>query len=324
MTVPAGTPGAYTGTVKTAGANVDAGTNHISGSPQVPLSNANLVNSTLGTFTGIYAYGFGPFNSDQNTSSVGAYYIGVPNSSGGNGFTSSVYFCSTSFVVVASAPLVSAGVLTAPDCDVTQALPFFSADPMDYVVGPPAVPFFNNGTFPTGFAGYSPGFTVFEMPPAAGTYSLSANVAATNTSPITYTASATMASTAALGPLSVTFTSNASHDGGGTGTVTVPAGVTQTEVFIFDANSNLYFTVGPLTGTGAVNYTLPNNLGKCTSNCPQPTMAAGDTILVTAVGYDYSAFEAGPPGNKTQNPAITNSTNGQADITMSKVLTQTY
>jgi hypothetical protein len=324
MLVPAGTPGAYDGIVKGIGANVDAGTNHISGSPQVPLSNTGLVNSTLGTFTGVYAYGFGPFNSDQNTSSVGAYYMGVPNASGGNGFTSSAYFCSSSFIVATSAPLVQSGTLAAPDCDATQPLPFFSADPMDYVVGPPAVPFFNNGTFPVGFAGYSAGFTVFEMPPAAGQYSLSAKVAATNASPITYTGNATLASAAALGPISVTFTSNANHDGGGTGTLTVPAGVTETEVFVWDANTNLYFTVGPLTGTGTISYTLPNNLGACTTNCPQPTMAAGDTILVSAVGYDYPAFEAGPPGNKTQNPAITNSTNGQADITMSKILTQTY
>lgn len=311
MTVPSGMPGAYTGIVAGIGPNVDAGTNTISGSPQVPLNNASLVNSTLGTFTGVFSYGFGPFNSDQNTSSTGAYYIGVPNSSGGNGFESSIYANSNSMVVAQNVG------------DVTQPLPFFSSDPMDYVVGPPAVPFFNNGQFPVGFAGYSPGFTVFELAPVAGSYGLNANVAATNASPITYKANATLASTAALGPISVSFTSDANQDGGGTGSVNVPAGVTETEVFIWDANSNLYFTVGPLTGTGVVNYTFPNNLGPCTTTCPQPSMAAGDTILVSAVGYDYPAFEAGPPGNKSITPAITGS-NGQADLTMSPVTTQTY
>ncbi|HKU68235.1 MAG TPA: hypothetical protein VJP85_10705 [Candidatus Baltobacteraceae bacterium] len=307
MLVPAGAPGAYGGIVAGIGANVDAGTNHISASPQVPLNNAGLINSTFGTFTGVFSYGFGPFNSDQNTASVGAYYIGVPNASGGNGFESSTYANSNSLVVAQKRG------------DPTQPLPFFSSDPMDYVVGPPAVPFFNNGQFPVGFAGYSPGFTVFEMPPVAGKYTLSVNVPATNTSPVTYSKDAMLASTAALGPITVTFTPNASADGGATGTVNVPAGVTETEVFIVDVTSNLYFTVGPLTGTGVVNYTFPNNLGACTTNCPQPSMAAGDSVLVAAVGYDYPAFEAGPPANKSASPAITNSTNGQADITMSPV-----
>ncbi len=305
MLIPAGTPGAY------GPGNVDEGKAQISGSPQVPLDNTGLVNSTLGTFTGVFSYGFGPFNSDQNTSSTGAYYIGVPNSSGGNGFESSIYANSTSM-------LVANGI-----GDPTQPLPFFSGDPMDYVVGPPAVPFFNNGTYPVGFAGYSPGFTVFEMAPVAGTYNLNVDVAATNASPITYKASASLNSTAALGPISATFTSNANGDGGGTGTVNVPSGVTETEVFIVDATSGAFFTVGPLTGTGTVNYTLPNNLGSCTTNCPQPSMASGDTILVAAVGYDYPAFEAGPPGNTSQTPAIAGA-NGQADITMSPVVTQTY
>jgi hypothetical protein len=306
MLVPVGTPGAYDGIVPGIGPNVDAGTNHISGSPQVPLNNANLVNSTLGTFTGVFSYGFGPFNSDQSTASVGAYYVGVPNSSGGNGFESSIYANSNSL-------LVAQGV-----GDPTQPQPFFSSDPMDYVVGPPAVPFFNNGQFPVGFAGYSPGFTVFELPPVAGTYNLSVNVAATNTSPVTYKKDATLASTAALGPIAVTFTPNANEDGGGTGQVTVPAGVTESEVFIVDTTSGLFFTVR-VTGTGVVNYTLPNNLGACTTSCPQPSMAAGDVILVAAVGYDYPALEAGPPGNTSPTPTITNSTNGQADITMSPV-----
>lgn len=316
MTLPGGTPGAYSGL----GPNVDAGTNSISGSPQVPLNNNNLVNSTLGTFTGVFSYGFGPFNSDQNTSSTGAYYIGVPNASGGNGFESSIYANSNSILVANGAP------------DPTQPLPFFSGDPMDYVVGPPAVPFFNNGQFPVGFAGYSPGFTVFEMAPIAGQYTLNANVAATNASPITYKANATLASTAALGPITVNFTSNPNADGGGSGQVSVPAGVTETEVFIVDVHTDPntgivtdnFFTVGPLTGTGIVNYTLPNDLGACTTNCPQPTIiASGDTLLISAVGYDYPAFEAGPPGNKSITPTITGS-NGQADLTMSPVGTQTY
>ncbi|MHB8592667.1 MAG: hypothetical protein ACYDBO_11805 [Vulcanimicrobiaceae bacterium] len=311
--VPANAAGAYSG----AGPNVDAGTAHMSGSTQVPLNNAGLTNSTFGTFTGVFSYGFGPFNSDQSITS-GAYYPGNPNNSGGNGFTSSLYD-GTGMVPAA----VGGG-------DPTQPVPFLSADPMDYLVGPPAVPFFNDGTFPTNFAGYPTGFTPVEIAPIAGTYTLSVNVPAQNASPITYSKTATLTSTTPLPAMAApTFTSDTT--GGGSGTVTVPAGVTETMVYIVDANAGLYYAVGPIAGTGAQPYTLPDHLGRCSTpgaNCENGANAgnsitAGDTYFVSAVGYDYPAFEAGPPGNKQQNPAIVGA-NGQADITMSPVATGTY
>ncbi len=311
--VPANAAGAYSG----AGPNVDAGTAHMSGSVQVPLNNAGLTNSTFGTFTGVFSYGFGPFNSDQSITS-GAYYPGNPNNSGGNGFTYSLYD-GTGMV-----PMAVGGL------DPTQPVPFLSADPMDYLVGPPAVPFFNDGTFPTNFAGYPTGFTPVEIAPIAGTYTLSVNVPAQNASPITYSKTATLTSTTPLPAMAApTFTSDGA--GGGNGTVTVPAGVTETMVYIVDANNGLYYAVGPIAGTGAQAYTLPDHLGRCSTpgtNCENGanagnTITAGDTYFVSAVGYDYPAFEAGPPGNKQQNPAIVGA-NGQADITMSPVATGTY
>ncbi len=313
FSVPAGTPGAYDGLVSSAGPNVDAGTNHISGSPQVPISNAGLVNSTFGTFTGVFSYGLGPFNCDQNCTSISAYYPGNPNSSGGNGFTNSNYSGNSLIFGVSKV-------------DPTQPLPFFAVNkPFDYLIGPPAVPFFNNGTFPTGFAGYLPGFTTFEVTPVAGQYALSVNVAAQNAQPATYNASATLGSTAALGPISVTFTG---AGGGGSGQVSVPAGVTETEIFIVDGDRDLYYTVGPLTGTGVINYALPATLGPCSgANCQTgsnatPSIKSGDTVFVAAVGYDYPAFEAGPPGNTQLKPIITGP-NGQADLTASPIVTAT-
>ena len=306
--VAPGTPGAY------GSGNVDAGTAHISGSPQVPRNNAGLVNSTLGTFTGVFSYGFGPFNCDQNCTNITGYYPGNPNGSGGNGFSSSIYDGSS---IVAKA--LGTG-------DPTQPLPYFSSDPVDYLMGPPAVPFFNDGTFPSGFAGYSPGFTDFEMAPVAGQYSLAVHVAAQNASPITYNATATLSATGGLGPITVTdFTSSG---GGGTGHVTVPAGVTETLVFIEDVEAGLYYTVGPLTGTGTVAFTLPGTLGPCTgSGCQNgasatPSLTAGDDVFVSAVGFDYPAFEAAPPGNKQQKPTIAGA-NGQADLTASAVFPTT-
>jgi hypothetical protein len=309
FTIPASMPGAYTGTVATAGPNVDAGTNHVSASPQVPLSNANLVNSTLGTFTGVFSYGFGPFNCDQNCTNISGYYPGNPNGSGGNGFSSSIYDGSS---------ILAAATKSA---DPTQPLPFFSADPFDYLVGPPAVPFFNDGTFPLGFAGYLPGFTVFELPPVAGGYSLSVNVPAANAKPVTYTASATLTSTAPLGAISVAVTS--ATGGGMSGTVTIPTGVTETEVFVQDITSGHFYTV-LVTGTGTQAWSIPATLGSCSgSGCQNgagatPSFSSMDVYSVAAVGYDYPAFEAGPPGNTQQTPTITGA-NGQADITMSPV-----
>lgn len=313
FTVSGAAPGAYPSAVVSS-PNVDAGTAHISGSPQVPLNNANLVNSTLGTFTGVFSYGFGPFNCDQNCTNISGYYPGNPNASGGNGFSSSIYDGSS---IVAQA--LKSG-------DPTQPLPFFSSDPFDYLMGPPAVPFFNDGTFPTGFSGYSPGFTDFEMTPVSGQYSLTVNVAAQNAKPVTYNATATLGSTAALGPIAVTdFTGSA---GGGTGHVAVPAGVTETLVFIVDEEAGSYYTVGPLTGTGSVAFTLPGTLGPCVGTGCQngasatPSLTSKDHVAVAAVGFDYPAFEAAPPGNKQQKPAIANA-NGQADLTASAIFRTT-
>ncbi len=310
--VPAGATGAYT----IAGPNLDAGTNHISSSPQVPLNNAGLVNTTLGTFSGVYTYGLGPFNSDQSTVS-GGYYPGSPNATAGNGFTSSTYN-GTSLVALA----IGGG-------DAIQPLPYFSADPMAYITGPPAVPFFNDGTYPTNFAGYSPGFTPVEIAPVSGSYAMQVKVVAQNVAPFTYSATATLTSTAPLPAMPApTFTGDGA--GGGTGTVNVPAGVTETMVYIVDANAGpLFYAVGPINGAGTQPFALPDHLGKCIgTGCQNGAGASnslntGDTYFISAVGYDYPAFEAGPPGNRQQRPTITGA-NGQADITMSPVVQGTY
>lgn len=309
--VPAGAGGAYS----SAGANLDAGTNHISSSPQVPLNNAGLVNTTLGTFSGVYSYGLGPFNSDQSTVS-GGYYPGSPNATAGNGFTSSNYDGTSMVAAVAG-------------FDEIQPLPYFSADPMEYITGPPAVPFFNDGTFPSFFAGYAPGFTPVEIAPVAGTYSLSVHVAAQNAAAFTYAQNATLASAAALPALPApTFAGDGA--GGGNGTVNVPGGVTETMVYIVDASAGpQFYAIGPLAGTGALPFVLPDHLGPCIgSGCQNSANATnslntGDTYFISAVGFDYPAFQAGPPANRQQTPVIVGA-NGQADITMSPVVQATY
>ena len=305
--VPPGAPGAYGGT------NTDANTPHIGGSPQVPLNNAGLVNTTLGTFTGVFSYGFGPYNCDQNCTNIGAYFPGNPNNSGGNGFTSSNYACSSFVCLNSGTP-----------GDVGQVQPYFGTG-FDFLVGPPAVPFFNNGTFPTGFAGYSPGFTAFELTPVSGQYTLSVLAAARNAPQVTYTGTATLNAATVLGAITVNSTKAGAPAGGLTGIAGVPAGVTETEVYVVVVKSSgtqYFYTVGPLAGTGALAWTLPGNLGPCNgSNCQSgagatATLATSDTYFVAAVGFDYPAFEAGPPGNTQQTPVLTGGA-GQTDLTIS-------
>jgi len=61
-----------------------------------------------------------------------------------------------------------------------------------YIVGPPAVSFFNDGTAPSNFAGYMSGFTPFETARVAGTYRLTIAVATFKAGSPTFTASTTL------------------------------------------------------------------------------------------------------------------------------------
>lgn len=299
FTVPAGVSGAY------GPGNVDAGKAGITASPQVNRV-TTPVNSTFGTFTGVFSYGFVPVNSDQTGT---AYFIGNPNATAGNGFTRSAY----------DGLFNGSGDPTTPQPYYTTGTPF------DYVIGPPAVPFFRDGTFP-GFVGYSPGFTVFQAAPVTGTYNLQVAITAVNAPSTSASASATLASTTLLGATAINGASLTKTAGGGlSGTVNVPTGVTETEVFVVDMTANTYYTV-VVSGTGAaVPWAIAGNLGPCTgANCQsgsgaKPTIATGDSYFVAAVGYDYPAFEAGPPGNVQQKPVIAGA-NGQADLTLSAVI----
>lgn len=199
-----------------------------------------------------------------------------------------------------------------------------------YVGGPPAYPFFKDGTFPSAFIGYTQGFTEFNATPVAGTYTVNDSVASGNSGTATFTASATLSN---LTPLPNEAAPAFVEDGlgGGTATVVVPADarITETMLYVFNESAGTFFTVGPKAGTGALTFVVPDLLGPCTGaagtgcqNNPATqsrTMATGATYRVYAASYDYPAFEAGPPGNTQQSPTIAGSS-GQADITTSSVL----
>ena len=119
--------------------------------------------------------------------------------------------------------------------------------------------------------------------------------------------------------------------GGGSITVTVPADprIVETLIYVADTSSGLFFTIGPLTGTGVLNGTLPDKLGACSGqgcqNGPNATqsLSTGDSYTIYAISYDYPAFEASPPGSTSQLPVIVGSS-GQADISMSQLTNGTY
>jgi hypothetical protein len=295
--VPLPTPNGY------GGPGIDAGTSSITGITQTAsVATPSPAPDTFGVTGGVFASGLEPFNE---TEGAPAYYPGSPAS---------------------GAPSPSYG-----EPFYTESYDGSSTSPLPFLIGPPAVPFFNNGAYPGGFAGYQTGFTAFEAAPVAGTYTLSLLVQASNTKSATYKATATLSSLAILPAIpKPSFTEDGS--GGGTATVVVPAGVSETIVYVEDMTAGVYYASGSLTGTGTLTFTLPDTLGACTvkvvgcqNNASQsaPSIASGDSYVVYAAGFDYAQFEAEPPGNKQQTPTITGS-NGQADITLSPAYTATY
>jgi hypothetical protein len=270
-----------------ASAGVDAGTNHISGTAQVVPNNPAPPPATPTTFNqsgGAFSYGFAPFNSSTTGAAV---YPGSP------ALYSQPFYCGKA----------------APN-PVCGTLKFYG--------GPPAFPFFNDGTFPSGFLGYSQGFTMFGATPVSGQYTLTVNVPASNAAPVNATANASLDATVVVGLPALAGIAG-DGNGGLTGQITPGAGSTETLVYILDATKGVYYTVGPITAAGT--FTLPDHLGPCpTKGCgannSSLSISSGDTYEVYAVSFDYPAFEAAPPGNTSAAPTITNA-KGQADLAVS-------
>jgi len=269
---------------------VDAGTNHISASPQIPGSVASPV-PTIATFAqtgGVFSYGFQPDNVGTNGAPVYSVY---------------------------NQPLFT-GIAGAPT-------------PRSYRGGPPAYPNARDGTFPNGFLGYSQGFLTLLTPAVAGTYNLSILVQTVNgPASQTFTATGGMASTTPLGvigPASVV----PDGAGGVTVNFTAPAGVTETLVDLqvlpwcsaqTGSVGTTYYTQ-IARGAGPQSVTFAANLGPTGSSAfgctfAGQTIVAGDNYAVLLVGADYPAFEAGPPQNTSQTPTLAGA-NGQADVTLS-------
>jgi hypothetical protein len=158
--------------------------------------------------------------------------------------------------------------------------------------------------------GYALGFVYFFQsdcsnflrPPGAtaGTYTLSAPVAVNGTT-INYTASATISASPPppLGNEShPTFVTDGA--GGGTFTISQPAGVIESLIVVFTLGFTEVATL-KATGTSAI--------------LPDGTLAAGQYLAIV-IGADYPLVDSGPPANTQSSPTLTGA-GGTSDLTVS-------
>jgi hypothetical protein len=247
--------------------------------------------------------------------------------------------------------------------NVSDPKPGTPASLAPFVAGPPAWPSVTGGLYPQQLVGYPESVLTTPMlvegivqSPVAGTWTLEVTVPM-NTSAGTYapsmTATATLTNTTPL-PLFTAPSFVPDGNGGGTVTLTVPAGVTEAFVnFVvtyqlcypppavqnpeFDQVTSYYTLMTRATGTQTL--VLPDNLGPpspktgnplhtiCTSADNQNPLNPGSyeppytgaTYSIDAVGVDYPAYEMSYPQSRVPNPTITG-TSGQADATVSKTL----
>jgi hypothetical protein len=277
-------------------AGVDAGTSEITSTPQTVQPGANTPPTTFGQAGGVFAYGFLPVNSTNNALR------------GNNGYTPY------------GQPFY------------TDAYSYGGTDISTvYLGGPPAYTNVETGTYPAGFLGFTQGFNSFASTVTTGTYTLETVVPTSPTKSGTLTAAATLASTALL-PTYEPPTVDEDGTGGATFTVSVPAGVTETLLDVVDFGGGtcqgayappIYYTVvDHTTGPATATITLPDDVGPVppTGGTPFPTLCPGDAYVVSEVGVDYPAYEAGPgqsnSNGSSETPTLVGAT-GQADITVS-------
>jgi hypothetical protein len=216
-----------------------------------------------------------------------------------------------------------------------------------YYGGPPAWPQVTNGTYPTGFVGFSPGFLTFDAPPVLGSFDLTLQIPTGLHSHVDVSKVAQLTSLTPL-PVLIPLQPFADPDnpGGLKIDVNVPAGLSEEWVFVADfgqcypqttlGTSQAFFTVRS-TQPGLQELTLPPDLGPRTGQQTTHTIctaadnqaatgnpnATGDRYSIYAAGFDYPAYAAAYPQSNAVSPPITGP-NGQADVTLSSVQQFTY
>jgi hypothetical protein len=314
-----------------ASAGTDAGTNHISSTPPTQPGITAVV-TTFAQSGGAYAYGFA--NANSTTAGAANYAQFVGGAAANNGI----------FADDANTQILPPNATTPPVSGAESKgntvvniyggeqgayanaymQPFYAptVTKIPFLLGPPAVPDFHNGTFPSGFLGYDSGFTMFTLTaaPVAGTYTLTVNVPSSTlgVNAATFTQAATLTTTAAL-PVVTPPTIIDPGTGGASFTVLpAPAGVTNQVLYIIDVNANTgvpthyTFNAGAAGGT----FTLSPTSGPTTSaGVGTKPFSPGDSVYAYVVGADYDILGLAPPTNTQQAPALP----AQADVSVSTI-----
>ncbi len=250
----------------------DSGTNKISGTQQTNNGTPSSNPLSFAQDTGAFAYGFLSSNSTTTGANNSVFYPAGPRSVQGNVYEGN------------RMPIYG------PAVGRTQRA---------FYVGPPFATF---GAFGTTFLGYPSGFTTFALTPTTGSYSLSVGLVNASSSVPTFTATTSMGALTTL-PAFTTAPTYASDGAAGGGTVTVagiPAGATETAVFMRD--------ISPTAGVVAYYTIVFHGGGTQTGMLPDGHIASGDAVDAVAVAFDYPAMEAVPMGSgPPQAPVINNS-----------------
>jgi hypothetical protein len=286
-----------------AAAGVDQGTNHISGTPPTQPG-TTAVATTFAQVGGAFAYGFAPANS---ATSGAANYINAIGLGTGGGFGCNI--CNAEgfalFNEYSSPFLVASG----------------SGGRTPFVLGPPAVPDFHNGTFPNGFLGYDSGFVGFAVPnPPAGAYNLHLTVpsATIGVNSATFDAPATLTTATPLAPEAAVVASRVGVANGpscpapqpmcgGAQFVVAPAapGITNQLLYVVDvgANGPTFYTIN--AGAAGGTFVLSPTSGPTTpQGLHSAPFSVGDDVYAYVVGSDYDILAAAPPVNTQQLPTL--------------------
>ena len=312
-------------------AGTDAGTNHISSTPPTQPGTTALV-TTFGQSGGVFAYGFA--NANSTTSGAANYAQFVGGAAANNG----IFADDANTQIIGPTPVVAppAGANGKGNTAINiyggeqgayanaYMQPFYAATvtKIPFLLGPPAVPDFHNGTFPNGFLGYDSGFTMFTLTgaPVAGSYSLTVNVpsATLGINAATFTQAATLTNTVALPVVTPPTIVDPGTGGASFVVAPAPAGVTNQVLYVIDVSSNsgvpthYSFNVPAAGGTFVLSPTSgPQN----SAGAGTKPFSAGDSVYAYVVGADYDVLGLAPPINTQQAPTLP----AQADVSVSQI-----
>lgn len=155
--------------------------------------------------------------------------------------------------------------------------------------------------------GYSTGYILTAVAPTSGDYSVATTVAY-NDKTVTFTGHATLPTSPTFLPAEPLPTWATDGKGGGTFTMTNPAGVAESLIYV-------------QAGNGAYVATVELKSPATTVTVPDGTLSKGSTYYVFCLGADYPLIESSGPNSSTvAAPPLTGSA-GTADLTASTFTT---